>query len=90
MFAFGFGGIFIITQMHGLGLKTWIKWLLLAFYVVAAIIVFSERGISKVWQLAAIPAIDYLAVGILALLIGLGLWVYDRWRGKKTDEITAV
>ena len=88
LFAFGFGGILIITQMHGLGLKNWVKWLLLAFYVIAAVIVFSERGISKVWQLAAIPAIDYLAVAILALLIAGGLWIYDRLRGDKSGEIS--
>lgn len=89
MFLFGFGGIFIITQMHGLGLKNWVKWLLLGVYVVGAILVYSQQGVSKLWQLAAIPAIDYLAVGILALLIGLGLWVYDRLRGKPSEPVAS-
>lgn len=88
LFAFGFGGILIITQMHGLGLKNWVKWLLLGIYVVSAILVYSQQGVSKVWQLAAIPAIDYLAVAILALLIAGGLWIYDRWRGNKSGEIS--
>ncbi|MEO8610548.1 MAG: hypothetical protein ABI690_21810 [Chloroflexota bacterium] len=88
MFFFGFGGILIITQMHGLGLKNWIKWLLIGIYVALAVWVYSQQGISKIWQLAAIPAIDYLAVGVLALLIAIGLWVYDRLRGTRPDEIS--
>ena len=88
MFAFGFGGVLIITQMHGLGLKNWVKWLLLGIYAVGAILVYSQQGISKIWQLAAIPAIDYLAVGVLALLIAIGLWAYHRLRGKPSDEIS--
>jgi hypothetical protein len=28
MFAFGFGGVFVITQMHGLGLSRWTRFAL--------------------------------------------------------------
>jgi hypothetical protein len=73
--------------MHGLGLKSWVKWLLLGVYVIGAILVYSQQGVSKLWQIAAIPAIDYLAVGVLALLIGLGLWIYDRLRGKPAQPV---
>ncbi len=86
MFLFGFAGIFVITQMHGLGLKNWIKWLLLGIYIVGAVLVYSQPlWQGKLWQLAAIPAVDYLAVVVLALLIGLGIWLYDRFRGSKND-----
>ena len=33
MFAFGFGGIFVITQMHGLGWSRSVRALVLAAYV---------------------------------------------------------
>jgi hypothetical protein len=85
MFLFGFAGIFVITQMHGLGLKNWVKWLLLGVYIVGAALVYSQPlWAGKLWQLAAIPAIDYLAVVVLALLIGGSLWLYDRLRGQHT------
>jgi hypothetical protein len=71
MFFFGFGGIFVITQMHGLNLKSWAKWAFLAFYVGGAVFVYSGRGVSHLWELSAIPLIDYPAVIVLALLIGL-------------------
>jgi hypothetical protein len=90
MFLFGFGGIFILTQMHGIGLKTWMKWLFLGIYIIGAIIVYGGMlGLSKTWQLAAIPMIDYLAVVVLALLIGAGIWIYDRFR-KPTPDAPAV
>ena len=44
MFLFGFAGIFVITQMHGLGLKLWQKWLILAVYIVSVTLVYSQRG----------------------------------------------
>jgi len=84
MFLFGFAGIFVITQMHGLGLKAWVKWSLLGIYVGGAALVYSQPlWQGKLWQLVAIPAIDYLAVVVLALLIGAGLWVYDRARPNR-------
>lgn len=75
MFAFGFGGIFVITQMHGLGLSLRTRALLLAGYVASALWVYSGRGFDKLDEIIRIPVIDYLAVIVLALLFGLGLWV---------------
>jgi hypothetical protein len=44
MFFFGFGGIFVITQMYGLNLKSWAKWTLLALYIVGAVLVYAGVG----------------------------------------------
>lgn len=71
MFFFGFGGIFIITQMYGLNLKRWMRWTFLGLYIAGAVLVYSGRGSHHLWELIAIPLIDYLAVIVLALLIGL-------------------
>jgi hypothetical protein len=83
MFLFGFGGIFIITQMHGIGLKLWAKLLLLAGYAAAVIAVYSQLGWERINEIIRIPFIDYLAVLILAGLIGGGLWIARRVRSRR-------
>ena len=89
MFFFGFAGVFVITQMHGLGLSRRIKWGLLLSYVVGAFVVYAGRGWNRAWELTAIPLVDYLAVVILALLIAVGIWVYDRVRTRFTPGLSA-
>ena len=87
MFAFGFGGVFIITQMHGLGLSRWVKWSLLFIYVVLVLLVYSERGWDKLNEIIRIPVIDYLAVFILAGLFWLGLWLARLVRNWRSPEV---
>lgn len=82
MFAFGFGGIFVITQMYGLGLSRRIRWLILLLYIAAALWIYSDRGLVNIHQITWIPIIDYLGVLLLAGLIGFGLWVAGRFRGQ--------
>jgi hypothetical protein len=78
MFAFGFGGILVITQMHGLGLPRWAKAAILALYVGLAMWVYSGRGWVKLNEIIRIPVIEYLLVFVVAGLIGAGLWVTRR------------
>ena len=73
MFFFGFAGIFIITQMHGLGLSKWVRGLMLAVYVGGVAWVYAFRGLDKLNEIVRIPLIDYLAVFVLAGLIWLVL-----------------
>ena len=87
MFLFGFGGIFVITQMHGLGLNKWIRAALLGLYVAAVLFVYNSRGWENLNEIIRIPLIDYLAVIILALLFGLGLWVFRRLSGSKNLSV---
>ncbi len=82
MFAFGFGGIFVITQMHGLSLSRRIRLILLGLYVTSALFVYSSRGWQRLEEIIRIPLIDYLAVLILALLLGLGIRMHRRWLGE--------
>jgi hypothetical protein len=77
MFLFGFAGIFVITQMHGLGLKLWMKLLILTAYIGGALVVYSERA-SKIYELISIPLIEYLAVFVLAGLFWIGLRIAGR------------
>ncbi len=83
MFLFGFGGIFVITQMHGLGLNKLTRAFLLGVYVAAVLYVYNSRGWDKLNEIIRIPFIDYLAVVILALLFALGLWIARRLSPKQ-------
>jgi hypothetical protein len=78
MFFFGFGGIFIITQMHGLRLSRLARWLIAALYVALVVIVYSQRGWVQMNEVIRIPLIEYALALLIAWLIRGGLWVYDR------------
>jgi len=80
MFAFGFGGVLVITQMHGLKLPKWVRWGLLTLYIGSALFIYSDRGWVNINEIIRIPAIDYVLVLVLSGLIWLGLWVTQRLR----------
>jgi hypothetical protein len=83
MFLFGFGGIFVITQMHGLGLSWRSRLAILGIYAAGVVAVYSGRGLAQVNEIVRIPLIDYLAVFVLAWLIGGVLWLIRRVRGPR-------
>jgi hypothetical protein len=89
MFAFGFGGIFVITQMHGVGLSRLTRWVILILYVGAALVVYGMRDITMIHQTMWIPMIEYLGVLVLAGIFGAGLWVAGRFRRQTPDKTTA-
>jgi hypothetical protein len=82
MFFYGFLGVFVITQMHGLGLRRWMKWLIVSFYIGSALVVYSGRGFNRIWELSAIPLADYAILVIMALLFAAGIWIKRRLSGK--------
>lgn len=79
MFAFGFGGIFILTQMHGLNLPRWLKWTFTILYVASGVLVYSARGLVQLNEIIRIPIIEYLLVFVLAGVVSLGIWIADRF-----------
>ena len=89
MFFFGFAGLFVITQMHGLGLRLPVKLGILAAYLGGVLWVYNDRGWDKLNEIIRIPAIDYLGVAVLALLISGGLWVARRLRRKPGAPVPA-
>ena len=70
MFAFGFGGIFVITQMHGLSWPRRVRGLVLAAYCAGVLAVYGPLGWSRLSEVLRIPLIDYAAVFALAGIIG--------------------
>lgn len=79
MFAFGFGGIFILTQMHGLGWSRLVRWLVAGIYIGAALFIYSSRGWANLNEIIRIPMIEYLLVFVLAGVIALGFWIAGRF-----------
>ncbi len=71
MFFFGFAGIFVVTQMYGLGLNKYWRFGFIAAYIAGVLIVYSGRGWENVNEIVRIPVIEYLLVFVLALIIWL-------------------
>ena len=89
MFAFGFGGILVITQMHGLGLSRRVRWAILILYIAAALVVYGLYDLTMIHQVTWIPIVEYLGVLLLAGIFGAGLWVAGWIKGKRLPESRA-
>ena len=70
VFGFGCGGIFVITQMHGLGWPRWVRGVVLAAYLAGVLAVYAPIGWARLSEVLRIPLIDYAAVFLLAGIIG--------------------
>lgn len=66
MFFFGFLTIFVVTQMHGLGLSRVVRWGIVVLWLAAIVFVYQGKGWGNLNEVVRIPAIDYL------LVLGLG------------------
>jgi hypothetical protein len=90
MFAFGFAGIFILTQMHGLNLPRWLKWAFAGIFVSGTLLVYSSRGWVQLNEIIRIPVIEYLLVFVLAGLVALGIWIVDRFRKQPAAAVELI
>lgn len=73
MFAFGFGLIFIVTQLYGLGLSKAYKIAITSIYVLLALWVYSSFGVpgktfTDLNEIIRIPIIEYALVFIFVLV----------------------
>ncbi len=81
IFFFGFMGIFVITQVYGLGLPKWIRYGSFILWVVGALAIINSRGSWKyIFPITGIPMIEYLLVFVFTLLLWGGAWVIQRAR----------
>ena len=72
-FLAGFLGMFVITQMHGLGLSKKTRWMLAVGYLVLIGMVYAATTkLADSWNAMLIPIVEFLLVVIVSLLI-LGL-----------------
>ncbi len=73
MFFFGFLAMFIITQMHGLGLSKWLRWAFYRFiFGLRLELSYGSRGWETMEEIPRVPAVEYLLV--------FGLW--GSWFGS--------
>ena len=82
MFAFGFLALFVVTQMHGLGLGRAARWGLALAVVAAMAWAYSARGWEHLNEVIRIPVIDYGLVG----LIGGALLLVRRFTAPSAAE----
>ena len=86
MFAFGFGGLIVMTQMHGLGLSRWMRAGIVAVYAALVTWVYSGRGWGSIDEIARIPLIEILAALLLAGLFALAFAVARRIPSPRTTD----
>jgi hypothetical protein len=85
MFAFGFAGMFVITQMHGLGLSRAVRVAIFLVFIGGALLVYNGRGWANLNEIVRIPLIEYLATFALAGIFALGLWLARKIRKPALD-----
>lgn len=86
MFAFGFGGMFIITQMHGLGWSNRVRWGFVAAYVAATLWVYNGRW-AALNEIVRIPFIEYLSVFAMVGIFWLGLWITRQVQSHRSSTL---
>lgn len=69
MFGFGFMGMFVATQMYGLGLSKRALSAIWVAYAVAAVVVFSQVGFDKLMQITWIPVILFAFAALMGFII---------------------
>ncbi|MBK8034646.1 MAG: hypothetical protein IPK17_35120 [Chloroflexi bacterium] len=83
MFLFGFLTIFIVTQMHGLGLKAWVNYLFGAGYLLSILFTYLVlRAPYQANEIIRIPAIEYLMVFLMYGFWWLGARLLGQFGGK--------
>lgn len=69
-FIFGFGAIFIVTQMYGVNFRNWQRWLFAALFIAGMVWFYAGRwGLAL--DLLRVPIIDYVLVFVSAGLVWL-------------------
>ncbi|NJO85135.1 MAG: hypothetical protein HC828_21925 [Blastochloris sp.] len=88
MFMFGFMTLFVVTQMHGLGWKPWLKNVFYGLFALTVLFTYTMlRQPYQINEVIRIPAVEYLT---LFAIYGLW-WVVFRIGGrlKRDDEPTS-
>ncbi len=79
MFFAGFLGLFVVTQMHGLGLSKATRWVLSIGYIVAVVLAYgaSDR-LANLQTVIVIPLTEYVLVFIVSALVWAGARLLGR------------
>ena len=79
MFFFGFGAIFIVTQIYGLGLSRPVHWFFNILFLGLVIVTYNGRWVDMN-EIIRIPMIEYLLVLVIGFLLWAGIKIKDRIR----------
>jgi hypothetical protein len=76
MFLFGFAGILLITQLHGLPVGRWTKRAVYLAFLGSVLAVYglTDRGFGRLDEIIRIPVIDYLLIAVMYLIFLLIFW----------------
>ncbi len=81
MFFFGFAAIFLVTQMHGLGLRPWVRQVFYSSFLLLALYVYLVmREPYQVNEVLRIPLIEYLVLFLMYWIYLAGAWLSSRFR----------
>ncbi|MEH2089887.1 hypothetical protein [Nostoc sp.] len=75
-FLFGFFGILVLTQLHGLPVGISAKRTIYGAFLVSVLVVYAltERGLGRIYEVTYIPLIEFGLVGAIYLIFLLILW----------------
>jgi hypothetical protein len=90
MFAFGFATMFIVTQMHGLGLSRGARLGWGLAYLGALALTYGGGELVRINEVVRIPVIDYVGVGLLAGVLWLVMRLVHRSGTSSTVAPTAI
>ena len=75
MFLFGFLFLTVFTQIHGLKLPGWARYLILALFLGGIAAAYSFRGWERIYEIVFIPAALYGGAFGLWLVMGAGIFI---------------
>lgn len=88
MFLFGFAAVFVLTQMHGLGLPRVAKTLfVLAYGAGIAVVYTTVRPWGAVHEVLRIPLVEYALVFAVAGIVFLASWALRWVRGTSPARV---
>ena len=80
-FLAGFLGMFVITQMHGLGLSRRARWVIGIAYIVSMAVIYSETiGLERLAGAGLIPLIEFVLVAIVSVIVVALSWLFGARR----------
>lgn len=84
MFLFGFLTLFVITQMHGIGLGNKARWGIVISYLACVLVTYNGRG----WEVLEVTRIPMAEFGIVYLFAALAWtpFLYRRWTAQRKDN----
>jgi hypothetical protein len=85
MFLFGFLTLFVVTQMHGLGISKTLRWFFVVLYGCAVLFVYNILGWHRLSEVPRIPFVEYGLVFCISFFIWVGLWLLSRW-GRMSNK----